>query len=114
MAYDFSAVCESGQILFYNITSDVEPYTVEVVRENSSSPYYSTYPTGNLTIPETVTYSDRTYSVTSIGNYAFSGCSGLTSVTIGNSVSSIGYGAFRSCNGLTWYIIWEVLSNGVE
>ena len=44
-------------------------------------------------------------SVTSIGDYAFSGCSGLTSVTIGNSVTSIGGGAFRDCSGLTSVII---------
>ena len=40
-------------------------------------------------------------SVTSIGNYAFSGCSGLTSVTITNSVTSIGDHAFNGCSGLT-------------
>ena len=40
-------------------------------------------------------------SVTSIGNGAFDGCSGLTSVTIGNSVKSIGYSAFEGCSGLT-------------
>ena len=40
-------------------------------------------------------------SVTSIGDYAFENCSGLTSVTIGNSVTSIGIYAFAWCSGLT-------------
>ena len=38
--------------------------------------------------------------VTSIGDGAFSRCSGLTSVTIGNSVTSIGRDAFSGCNSL--------------
>ena len=47
---------------------------------------------------ESVTIGD---SVTSIGESAFSGCSGLESVTIGDSVTSIDYWAFRGCSGLT-------------
>ncbi len=51
---------------------------------------------GNIIIPESITYSGTTYSVTSIGDNAFWGCSGLTSVTIPNSVSYIGKYAFAS------------------
>ncbi len=40
-------------------------------------------------------------SVTSIGDWVFSGCTGLTSVTIPDSVTSIGDGAFYGCTGIT-------------
>ena len=39
--------------------------------------------------------------VTTIGNSAFSGCTGLTSVTIPNGVTTIEYNAFGDCTGLT-------------
>jgi len=40
-------------------------------------------------------------SVTNIGDSAFSGCTGLTGVTIPNSVTNIGDSAFSGCTGLT-------------
>jgi len=44
-------------------------------------------------------------SVTEIGDYAFGGCSGLTSVEIPNSVTKIAYRMFSGCNGLTSVVI---------
>ena len=55
---------------------------------------------GVITIPSSIKVNDTEYSVTSIGEYTFYGCSSLTSVTIPNSVTSIGYHAFV-CSGLT-------------
>ena len=78
--------------IYYNLVSKVK--TAEV----TSNP--SKY-TGAVEIPSSVTYEDVTYSVTSIGDGAFRGCSGLTSVTIPNSVTSIGVSAFYGCSGLT-------------
>ena len=52
---------------------------------------------GAITIPASI----GNNSVTDIGKAAFSGCSGLTGVTIPDSVTSIGAFAFRGCSGLT-------------
>ena len=58
-------------------------------------------PTGELVIPASVEYEGTQYSVTVIGWYAFSGCTGLTSIDIPNSVTSIENSAFQACTGLT-------------
>ena len=60
---------------------------------------------GSVTIPSTVRYGYKTYSVTSIGKYAFSGRTGLTSIKIPASVTSIGESAFKRCSGLTSFTI---------
>ena len=65
-------------------------------REKSSILFASISLSGKYIIPN---------SVTSIGNHAFYGCSGLTSVTIPNSITSIGSSAFIGCSGLTSVII---------
>lgn len=93
-AYDFMV---GG--LCYNKNSDGT--SVTVTYKNSSSPRYTDL-TGDLVIPETITYNGATYSVTSIGMQAFSGCIGLTGeLLIPNSVTSIGQDAFWGCSGLT-------------
>ena len=57
-------------------------------------------------------------SVTSIGNYAFRGCTGLTSVTIPDNVTSIGSSAFSRCSSLTSITFqgtktqWNAISKG--
>ena len=93
-AYDF----KYGD-LYYNITSGSDK-TVEVTYQDG---FDSNNYTGltSITIPSSVTYYGTTYSVTSIGNSAFSGCTSLTSITIPNSVTSIGSSAFFGCTGLT-------------
>ena len=87
--------------IYYNITSSSSPYMVEVTFRGDSFTSYSYRYTGSVIIPESVMYYSKIYSVTSIGQYAFYGCSDLTSVTIGNGVANIGQAAFLGCRSLT-------------
>ena len=87
--------------LYYNL--DATNQTAEVAENRSAS--------GDIIIPSSVTYNSVSYSVTSIGDYAFADCSGLTSVTIPNSVTSIGDYAFGWCNSLTSVTIPNSVTN---
>mgnify|MGYP004451675751 FL=1 len=102
-AYDYDFEVDG---LCYNITSSAAPYyTVEVTyyeRQYTIDYRIPAYPGLTIAnIPESVTYGNQTYRVTSIGFYAFRECSNLTSITIPNSVTSIGERAFYGCTGLT-------------
>ena len=75
-------------------------YSVSNGKATISNRFFSAIPSstaGDLNIPSSL----GGYPVTSIGNYAFDGCSGLTSITIPDGVTSIGDFAFSDCSGLT-------------
>lgn len=86
-AYDFSV---DG--LYYSVIDQSGPF-VSVV---SGDVKYS----GDLTIPNTVTFEGTTYTVTEMGSNAFEGCVGLTSIVINDHIKTIPYYAFSECTNL--------------
>ena len=80
--------------------------------DNPSNPLYNAH---NLYINDELVTEVNLTTATKISDYAFSGCSGLTSATIGNSVTSIGKFAFYNCSSLTSVTIGNgVTSIGVS
>ena len=85
-AYDIEVKNSDGVTIYYNYINDGKELEV-------AKGWYS----GTVSIPEEVTFMNRTRKVTSIGIYAFEGRV-LTNVTIPNSVTSIGISAFEGCD----------------
>ena len=90
----FSISASAYHVEVDGIYYDISETTAKVISGDNK---YS----GDIVIPESITYNASKYPVTSIGNYAFWYCSGLTSITIPNSVTSIGDEAFSDCSYLT-------------
>jgi hypothetical protein len=83
----------------WTLTGDPGSYTL-TISGNGAMANYSFYAPWTLygSDLKTLVIQD---GVTTIGENAFQGCDGLTSVTIPNSVITIGEGAFAGCKGLT-------------
>ena len=96
-AHDIEVKNADGVTIYYTYINNNTKLAVSYRGSSYDSGEYS----GNVVIPESVTYNGNTYSVTSIGWAAFYKCSGLTSITIPSSVTSIGTEAFAGCSGLT-------------
>ena len=96
VAVAFGAWAATETVGGYTWTYQINGDTAEIYN-GSYSAAISPSPTGAVTIPSTL----GGKPVTSIGSYAFHGCSGLTSVTIPDSVTSIASSAFSGCSGLT-------------
>ena len=103
---------------FTNLQAPVTEFTVDnlkykitdYIADEVELTGYATEPTGKLDIPASVTYGSKTYSVTSIVNQAFSGCSEITEVTIPASVTSVGISVFYGCSSLTQATIGDGLT----
>lgn len=83
-----------GRAFLNNIQKIELPGTLEVIGDYAFGGVHGDALKGvtDIIIPD---------SVTSIGSFAFSGCSSLTNITIPNSVTSIGFFAFFGCSSLT-------------
>ena len=95
-AYDFEW---AG--IYYNITGD---NTVEVTRSDN---YNNTY-SGSISVPDVLT-NYRGYFVTKIGENAFAG-SAVTSVSMPEGITSIGQYAFSGCQNLESVTLPESLT----
>ena len=80
--------------IYYNITGE---NTVEVTSDNEDGGTYS----GSVTIPETVNYNGKSYTVTAIGYGAFESCTNLTAISLPSTITEIDNMAFYKCTNLT-------------
>lgn len=98
--YDFNEKEKTARVTFKGNKSryyiNTIPSTVNLQKKCPADLYYI----NDITIPSTVEYEGKLYSVTSIGKYAFSDCDKLFNVTVPNSVTSIGRAAFNNCREL--------------
>lgn len=92
-AYD----CEIAGV-YYNLDTKNNTASVTYLYKNSRN--QSAYK-GRVVIPSSITYIGDTYIVTSIDEYAFQYCSGLSSISIPPTITVIEGQAFYQCNGLT-------------
>ena len=87
----------------YDVELDGIFYNLD--KENKTASVASYSYKGAVVIPETISVDGKAYTVTSLGENCFSGCWGLTSITIPNSVTRIGEYCFSSCGGLESIVV---------
>ena len=101
MAFKTERSGSCGTDVTWKLTGIPDNYTLTITGTGAMADYASSYDrpwTDYANGIKTVVIGS---GVTSIGDYAFSGCSGLTSIEIPANVTSIGTRAFFGCSGLT-------------
>lgn len=94
-AQDIAVENSQGKMIYYRYCNDGRELAVSKDDKNYGKAY-----SGDVIIPEEVTYMNRTRKVTAIGYSAFACCFELTSLTLPNSINKIESRAFESCRKL--------------
>lgn len=89
-----SAAGDKVKVGNYYYYLDTENKTAEVAPTEDTT----AYATGRLVIPSNITYDGENYVVNAIGDYAFSFCTGITTLTVPTNILRIGNGAFQGCS----------------
>ena len=90
--------------IYYKIISKADK-TCKVTNNSGKENSYS----GNVTIPEIITYDNEEYSVTEIDNYAFKNCIKLKTVNLPSSIIKMGNFCFNGCLLLSSFSVPENL-----
>ena len=93
---DIKYIGADQNILYFKI---LDERTVELVKNNRYKKYT------NVTVPKTVTDNNTTYSVVSIGEFAFTNCKFLHEIVLPNEVKIIKSFAFAGCTSLKWFFM---------
>ena len=108
LAVLFTATTKADADTPYTVTSDgvtfyitISDATCTITNSTGGTTEGTDSYSGDITVPEKLTYSDTEYTVTSIGSYAFYKCTSLKSVSLPSTVTSIGDYAFYGCESLT-------------
>ena len=89
LAQDFTFISENGVILTFSITN--------ATAKTCAVKAPATTDVTTITLPSKAAYNGVSYTVTSIGDYAFQNCDKLTNIEIPGTISSIGRNAFDGC-----------------
>ncbi len=98
-AYDIEVKNSDGITIYYNYINNKSE--LEVTYKDI---YFKSYK-GDVVIPESVTYMDKSYKVTCIGYRAFYDCNDLKNVSIPKTVTTFKKEAFFSCDGFSSFTI---------
>lgn len=100
-SYETALTQDSGKLDYTEFTSESNSIKYRVIGDSQVEVVANNYDQNEIEIPETVENDGMPYTVTGIGDCAFSDLTELTQVTLPDSVTFIGESAFQTCPNLT-------------